>query len=209
MSQPFQLVARLTEMVSRCIIATTLASCIFTAVYWHHEIWVYRGAWLALAFDLAWTLCRKFYFTRLCPSLVLLMIWHFVGTSIQQLYQGYQINPSLVLILIAVTQSSDILQYLGGRYLGRHPVGWISPKKTYEGYLISLTILGISSYVATWFQAATDRFVLIGILGILGGMINSVIKRYLGIKDWSPLLGSHGGFLDRIDSLILPGLYLV
>lgn len=131
---------------------------------------------------------------------VLLII---VGSSVlvgnTLLLNLYRLSPQTLIEIVAITQVSDILQYLGGRQFGRTKIGGVSPNKTYEGYLISLTLLLLAS---PWFPPT--RILLYWTLGILGGLVNSLVKRRLGIKDFSNLLGGHGGLIDRIDSIYFP-----
>jgi phosphatidate cytidylyltransferase len=112
-----------------------------------------------------------------------------------------------MVFLVLITQVSDIMQYVWGKLLGRHPVApQISPSKTIEGLIggvLSATILGALLWRITPFticQAALMAF-LIAVLGFLGGLVLSAIKRDRGIKDWGNLIEGHGGMLDRIDSL--------
>ena len=120
-------------------------------------------------------------------------------------YQGRQML--LVVFLITVAQGSDVLQYLWGKLLGRHPLApSISPSKTVEGLaggLASATVLGACLWWLTPFsipQAAAFAFV-IALTGFLGGLVLSAVKRDRGLKDWSQLVSGHGGVLDRLDSV--------
>ena len=123
---------------------------------------------------------------------------------------GYE-GRSLVLIafLIAITQLSDVLQYLWGKLLGRHAIARrISPGKTVEGTLGGITCaaaLGALLAPLTPFSAtqACAISLAVTILGFLGGLALSAIKRRRGIKDWSALIPGHGGILDRLDSVVL------
>jgi phosphatidate cytidylyltransferase len=121
---------------------------------------------------------------------------------------GYEDRtPLLIVLVVLVAQVSDILQYVWGKLIGRHPLAPnLSPSKTMEGLVggvLSATLLGALLWAITPFtvwQAALMAF-LIAILGFLGGLVMSAIKRDRGIKDWSRLIEGHGGVLDRIDSL--------
>jgi phosphatidate cytidylyltransferase len=113
----------------------------------------------------------------------------------------------LAVFLIVVVQSSDIMQYVFGKLLGRHQIlPGISPSKTVAGLcggLAFATALGGALWWITPFtqgQAAAIAL-LLAVLGFLGGLVMSAIKRDRGIKDWGHLIPGHGGMLDRVDSL--------
>lgn len=116
----------------------------------------------------------------------------------------YQKDPIFVMKVIFITQVSDIYQYIVGIHLGKYKIGWISPNKTYEGYIGGF-FLTLITFI--WEYSTIDITVIYS-LGILGGFISSLLKRIMKIKDYSNLLGSHGGWLDRIDSVVLPLLIL-
>jgi phosphatidate cytidylyltransferase len=113
----------------------------------------------------------------------------------------------LVVFLLVVAQSSDVLQYVFGKLFGRHKIApEISPSKTVEGFIggvIAATALGASLWRLTPFnswQAAAMAFT-IALMGFLGGLVMSAIKRDRGVKDWGRLIQGHGGMLDRLDSV--------
>lgn len=131
------------------------------------------------------------------PALLLLEIPH---------YQGQ--NALLVAFLILIAQSSDVFQYVWGKFLGKHKLApQISPSKTLEGLLggiLTSTALGTALWWITPFSPwqAALLALTINITGALGGLVLSAIKRERGIKDWGSLIDGHGGMLDRVDSLI-------
>ena len=113
----------------------------------------------------------------------------------------------LVLFLVAVTQGSDVFQYVWGKLCGKHPiVPKLSPKKTVEGFVggvLTASAVGATMFRLTPFapwQAAVVALVLC-VMGFFGGLVMSAIKRARGIKDWGTLIEGHGGMMDRIDSL--------
>lgn len=121
-------------------------------------------------------------------------------------YEGR--NLLLIAFLVLVVQGSDVLQYVWGKLCGRHPVApALSPSKTWEGLLggvASATALGAALYWITPFtpwQAAGLAFVIC-LMGFLGGLVMSAIKRDRGVKDWGTLIEGHGGMLDRLDSVV-------
>ena len=116
-------------------------------------------------------------------------------------------SAGLVLYLIAVTQGSDVFQYVWGKLCGRHPIApKLSPNKTIEGFaggVLTASALGAAMFRLTPFTPVQSFVValLLCITGFFGGLIMSAIKRERGIKDWGSLIEGHGGMLDRMDSL--------
>lgn len=104
---------------------------------------------------------------------------------------------------------SDIGGYTAGVLFGKHPmVPAISPKKSWEGFAGSL-LFGISaSVLAVAFLLHKPAWVgvplglMLVITGTLGDLVESQVKRDLGIKDMGTLLPGHGGLMDRIDSVL-------
>jgi phosphatidate cytidylyltransferase len=121
---------------------------------------------------------------------------------------GYQGRGALLVVfLMLVVQASDVLQYIWGKLLGRHQIApRVSPAKTVEGFVggvLSATLLGAALWQITPFSpvGAGAMALLITLVGFLGGLVMSAIKRDRGIKDWGQLLEGHGGMLDRLDSV--------
>ena len=147
-----------------------------------------------------WGLMVCVYCVSHAPALLMLRIPSFEGK-----------NARLLLFLVVVVQMSDVLQYVWGKLLGRHKIApVISPSKTWEGFLggaATATLLGAALWWATPFsraQAAAMAFI-ITIMGFLGGLTMSAIKRDSGVKDYGSMIEGHGGVLDRIDSLCFAG----
>ncbi|WP_342361027.1 phosphatidate cytidylyltransferase [Terrarubrum flagellatum] len=121
-------------------------------------------------------------------------------------FEGKQLL--LIAFLVIVVQGSDVLQYVFGKLLGKRKVAPnVSPSKTWEGLIggvASATALGAALWWITPFkpwQAAAMSFVIC-VMGFLGGLVMSAIKRDRGVKDWGRLIEGHGGMLDRLDSVI-------
>ncbi|MFT4109274.1 phosphatidate cytidylyltransferase [Propionicimonas sp.] len=123
----------------------------------------------------------------------------------------------VVAVFVCVV-ASDVGGYAAGATLGRHAMAPnISPKKTWEGMAGSValaSVLGIllSVYVlhqAWWFGLLLA--VVVVITGTAGDLIESLIKRDVGIKDMSSFLPGHGGVMDRLDSTLVaaPAAWLV
>jgi phosphatidate cytidylyltransferase len=114
-----------------------------------------------------------------------------------------------VLAFIIVTICSDIGGYFAGIFLGKHKLApVISPKKTWEGLGGSLAACLIAGWLSLVYLLHDHYWqgLLLGaavtVAAIIGDLVESKIKRDLGIKDMGTLLPGHGGILDRIDSLL-------
>jgi len=117
-------------------------------------------------------------------------------------------NVILIAYLVFVVQLSDVMQYVWGKLIGRRKVApTLSPSKTWEGLIggsLTATLVGTALWWMTpftMFQAA-GMCLLITVMGFFGGLVMSAIKRDRGVKDWGHLISGHGGFLDRLDSVI-------
>eukprot|EP00929_Paragymnodinium_shiwhaense_P089464 TRINITY_DN49612_c0_g1_i2.p1 TRINITY_DN49612_c0_g1~~TRINITY_DN49612_c0_g1_i2.p1 ORF type:complete len:219 (+),score=18.64 TRINITY_DN49612_c0_g1_i2:115-771(+) len=117
---------------------------------------------------------------------------------------GHQVLVECILIQLVV---GDSAQMLCGRFLGKRKVTpWLSPKKSLEGYAGGLVVVSIyGSAVHGW---PILRLFVAYVAGCLGDLYFSLGKRWLGVKDFSYLMGSHGGVLDRIDSYMFASLSL-
>ncbi|MEO9515212.1 MAG: phosphatidate cytidylyltransferase [Paracoccaceae bacterium] len=117
-------------------------------------------------------------------------------------------NLFLIFFLVVVVQSSDVFQYVWGKLLGKHKIApKVSPSKTWEGLIggvVTASALGASLFWITPFTVlqAIGMSVVITVMGFLGGLVMSAIKRDRGVKDWGHLIAGHGGFIDRLDSVI-------
>lgn len=121
------------------------------------------------------------------------------------------LEPRWLLLLLLLVWIADIGAYFGGRFFGRSKLApTISPNKTWAGVYsafiaISIFIIGgvflIFNSVDPLLNALTlGMFTLFA--AVVGDLFESVMKRQCGLKDSGQLLPGHGGFLDRIDSLI-------
>ncbi|MCP1291423.1 MULTISPECIES: phosphatidate cytidylyltransferase [Chromobacterium] len=114
----------------------------------------------------------------------------------------------LLFYLVALTQLNDVAQYLWGKAFGRRKVApKVSPNKTLEGFLggaLTTCLLGwLLGPLLTPFSPlhAALAGLLIGVMGFIGDIVISAVKRDIGVKDSGRLLPGHGGVLDRLDSL--------
>lgn len=120
-----------------------------------------------------------------------------------------------VATLMIVVVCSDVGGYAAGVLFGKHPMApAISPKKSWEGLggsLVVGTVGAVCSVVflidSAWWIGLVLGPVLV-ICATLGDLVESQVKRDLGIKDMGTLLPGHGGIMDRLDSL-LPSAFIV
>ena len=114
-----------------------------------------------------------------------------------------------IVVFVLVTVASDTGGYVAGVLFGKHPMApVISPKKSWEGFVGS----AVACVAAGWFLVSTllDAEAWVGVLlglivvvmATLGDLVESVIKRDLGVKDMSQVIPGHGGIMDRLDSLL-------
>jgi len=122
-----------------------------------------------------------------------------------------------LIIVAAITASSDSGAYFVGRAVGKHKLcPNISPNKTIEGAVggIFAGVAGAVIFALMLLPEVNWSFlilaaILIGCAGIAGDLTESIVKRGTGTKDSGTCLGGHGGILDRVDSLLFatPVLY--
>ena len=117
-------------------------------------------------------------------------------------------NILLIAWLVIVVQISDVLQYVWGKLCGKTKIApRISPSKTWEGFvggILSATLIGTMLFWLTPFSPlfAFAMALACTLMGFFGGLVLSAIKRDRGIKDWGHLISGHGGFIDRLDSVV-------
>lgn len=114
-----------------------------------------------------------------------------------------------IVTFIVVTIASDIGGYVAGVLFGKHPMApVISPKKSWEGFAGSALACVVAGWLLVDYLLEGDWWVgvALGLIAVvmatLGDLVESVIKRDLGIKDMSHVIPGHGGLMDRLDSLL-------
>jgi phosphatidate cytidylyltransferase len=128
-------------------------------------------------------------------------------------------SPWLVFFPLALTWLNDTAGLVFGKLVGRHKLApTLSPNKTMEGYVAGLLFSAIlaAGYLhfvrpfagrPAWWLAVVG--VGLGTMAQAGDLFESMFKRAVGVKDTSSALADHGGFLDRVDSLLftIPAFY--
>jgi phosphatidate cytidylyltransferase len=119
-------------------------------------------------------------------------------------------GPWLVVSLLVMTWVGETSAYLVGSTLGRHKLApVISPNKTIEGAVAQvLFTVAAAVAIAAWLLPGWSALscigagLLVGIVGQVGDLAESAIKRSANVKDAGGLIPGHGGLLDRLDSLL-------
>ena len=134
-------------------------------------------------------------------------------TAINRFYFGANIYYLLFIVFIAVT--TDVFALFGGMLIGKHKLTPISPKKTIEGSVVGLiccTIITTTYYMIAIKESPLYVIIpiimVLSIVGQMGDLFFSLIKRENDTKDYSHLIPGHGGLLDRFDSLLFIALAL-
>jgi len=107
--------------------------------------------------------------------------------------------------------ANDAMALLVGSRIGRHPFfPTISPRKTVEGAIagvvgaVIVMLIGVSAIIGLAPLHAIAIGILVGVSAQLGDLVESQMKRIAEVKDSSNLIPGHGGFLDRLDSILFP-----
>ena len=125
--------------------------------------------------------------------------------------------PYFALAIFVFVWVNDTGAYLVGSMLGKRRLfERISPKKSWEGFYGGLAFVLITSQIFAWFMPATNWYTWLGLAGTIvvfgtwGDLIESLMKRTLGVKDSGHVLPGHGGMLDRFDSVMMaiPAAYI-
>lgn len=144
-----------------------------------------------------------------------------MSTSMGAIYLGIAASQTLALrqlplglwwlaFGLVVTWGSDSAAYFTGVAIGRHKL-WprLSPKKTWEGAIGGWIVAALAGAVTVWLSPLQEPVYLgaligavCGVLGLLGDLSISMLKRQVGVKDSGQFLPGHGGMLDRLDSML-------
>ena len=173
-------------------LSATLTALIAASLVWHTAFRRTRTA------DTAITLFGAVYTGFLLAYLVLVI-------------RTFEAGTALALLLIVSVWANDVFAYLVGSTIGRHKLApAISPKKSWEGFFAGAAVTIALWSTAPFFAMFNLEFVqglltgaAVALASLIGDLAESRMKREAGVKDSGTLLPGHGGFLDRLDSLIL------
>ena len=133
----------------------------------------------------------------------------FIGTIFNLFIMLYNESVYLFIYIILIACLTDIFALFGGKLIGKNKLTKISPNKTVEGSIVGTivaTIVATTYYVMIFEPSNIFKVVIINIIlsiiGQIGDLFFSLIKRENDIKDYSNMIPGHGGILDRLDSII-------
>lgn len=181
--------------------------------------WVLGGSWLLAAGQARWL--------RLPRAVRLAVGFLAVGVAWLAVAQARVLGINFMLSVLALVWVADIGAYfsgrmMGGRWFARKLAPAISPGKTWEGVVGGLVGVLVCACVWIWveqsfFLGAPSLYmgvlthgwaftgvalIFLGAWSVVGDLVESLIKRSVGVKDSSQLLPGHGGVLDRLDALL-------
>lgn len=158
---------------------------------------------------LVWTIVATCVWILVPIASLNMLHWASVPSEVQQSTWNVRVP---ILIALLPLWAGDSAAIFAGRAFGKHPLApTLSPKKTWEGAIANfLACLVVAWGTGTWIGIAPVYAILIGVstgvLGQVGDLFESWLKRKAEIKDSGSLLPGHGGILDRIDSLLFTAI---
>ena len=153
-----------------------------------------------------------FIYISISLSLFYAMRGMFLNSAMSMFFPNIELMvPILVIVTVWV---NDTMAYIVGSFIGRTPISPISPKKTWEGTIagVLLSVVILSMIAGQYIPIATKYLYLItfvaSVMGNLGDLFESKLKRLAGVKDSGSMMPGHGGFLDRFDSILFAGPFV-
>lgn len=135
----------------------------------------------------------------------------FLGVGFNELINIRLLNINYLVYLLLITIITDTFAYVTGKLIGKNKMcKSVSPNKTWEGFaggLVFGTVVSTIYYVTViGYTSSLFKIIILSmilsILGQLGDLVFSSIKRHYDIKDFGNIMPGHGGILDRLDSII-------
>ena len=153
-----------------------------------------------------------FIYISISLSLFYAMRGMFMNSAMSMFFPNIELMvPILVIVTVWV---NDTMAYIVGSFIGRTPISPISPKKTWEGTIagVILSVVLLSSMAGQLIPIASKYLYMItivaAVMGNLGDLFESKLKRLAGVKDSGSMMPGHGGFLDRFDSILFAGPFV-
>lgn len=137
--------------------------------------------------------------------------------SFVALISAYTESPWPLVFFIVVVVCNDLGGWMAGVLYGKHPMApKLSPKKSWEGFAGSVILCLVAGILGTFVMGIPWWWGIVmavagSVIGTLGDLTESLIKRDVGLKDMSGILPGHGGIMDRVDSILFaaPAFFLI
>jgi len=153
-----------------------------------------------------------FIYISISLSLFYAMRGMFLNSAMSMFFPNIELMvPILVIVTVWV---NDTMAYIVGSFIGLTPISPISPKKTWEGTIagVILSVVILSTVAGQFIPISTKYLYMItivaSVMGNLGDLFESKLKRLAGVKDSGSMMPGHGGFLDRFDSILFAGPFV-
>jgi phosphatidate cytidylyltransferase len=136
------------------------------------------------------------------------ILLNMIPYSFMEKHQAGLDSFSPILSIFILIWCNDTFAYLTGRLIGKHKLfERISPKKTWEGFLGGVFFAVIAGILLAHFlDQSYIKFIVYalvaGVIGTLGDLAESMLKRSVDVKDSGTILPGHGGILDRFDAVL-------
>jgi len=154
------------------------------------------------------------------PATFFVTLYLGLGFGATLLFPAAGATEGRLLLVIATLWIADTGAYLVGSLIGKHKlVPRLSPKKSWEGLIGSILLAAVGSWALdSWVldsqlgtELALSLGVLVALVGLIGDLVISALKRKAEVKDTGTLLPGHGGLLDRLDGfvLVIPTVWLL
>lgn len=167
---------------------------------------------VGLLFVLNYPKRMEFWVSPLIKGLIGLIILLPVWAALICIQASGRFGPGYVLLLVFIIWAADTGAYFGGRLWGKTKLApRVSPGKTWEGVaggmatvaiitLIGIFLLGLKDKSLGFYVIFLMLSLVTAVFSIIGDLVESMVKRQVGVKDSGKILPGHGGALDRIDS---------
>jgi phosphatidate cytidylyltransferase len=190
-----------TELRQRLISGIIFGAVVITLTLWSFESF---AAMCAVGFVILlkewWSLTKQRSRWWLLVGVV------YTGAAISSLIFLRYIDLRPIVYLLVVVWTGDIAAYFVGKRFGRHKIlPSVSPGKSWEGLAGSIIAsISVSIYLAPTSSILASSLIgsALSILGLMGDLFESSLKRRAGVKDSGTLIPGHGGLFDRVDALL-------
>ena len=194
------------RVLSSIVLAPIVIACVyFGGVYFQILI----GMLLGIAMFEWWRISFKIKYSPIIGVFGAVYIGICIGAFYQLRMDFDGVGIYLTICLLALVWSGDTGAYFAGKFIGGVKMApKLSPNKTWSGLIGGMIVGGGVFYLLVgYFLDITHIMVfvfgaLMGVVGQIGDVVMSAMKRYVGIKDTGNLIPGHGGILDRIDALL-------